>query len=76
MSNLNRQPACGCCTTVRQYIANHYDPSGLLTGTESPYEHFDHYLKLGESDSCETDETDVIVADFEAYLTELREQHT
>jgi hypothetical protein len=36
--SLNTKPVCKCCTSVRNYIAEHLDPSGTLDGTEDAAE--------------------------------------
>jgi hypothetical protein len=38
MSSLDRTPDCGCCSTIRSYIAEHLDPSATIQGDENPEE--------------------------------------
>lgn len=34
--NLAASPPCNCCTTIRQYIAEHLDPLGLTRPDDDP----------------------------------------
>ena len=70
---LNEQPPCNCHSTIRDYIATHYDPDGHMAGDEDPAEElafFDHMCKsLGDDEGCEID-----VDDMADYLAEIRER--
>ena len=69
MARIDRNAPCNCCSTVRQHIADHYDPAANLKGDESPEEQFQGYVMLDEDIS----HSDISIADFAEYLDEIRE---
>jgi hypothetical protein len=68
-ASLREEPPCapGCCTSVRQYIMEHFDRDGLLDGDEDPQEVVDQFSSM-----CDDGDCGLTVEDMAAYLDEVR----
>ena len=67
---LGQEPLCNCCVSVKTYIADHLDPSGLLDGTENPTEQLAAFDEMFASEGG----AGITLAQMEAYLSWIAER--
>lgn len=65
-TTLNRNPACRCCATIRDYIASHLDPHGTIERGDNAQEYLDAFNDTFRDEGG----AGVSVEDLQAYIDE------
>jgi len=72
MTSLNQPSPCKCCSTIRDHIAQHYDPGGYLEGTEDAGEIMENFEDVFELEADEDEIFPLSFQNIEDYLEEQR----